>query len=98
MGGYSSVATVISNIASRFTTEAQETKLKNFNAQNSAKFGSSASTLKSAETSVANNLLWSKSNLPGIEEYLKKRTNASASTKAFAAITIVLLALFSTFF
>ncbi|XP_073820070.1 membrane alanyl aminopeptidase-like [Musca autumnalis] len=99
MGGYSSVATVVSNIASRFTTTQQEAKLKNFNNQNKAKFGTSASTLENAEKTVAENLLWATNKLDAFKTHLKNyKASGSASLSGFTAITVVLFAVLTRFF
>ncbi|XP_034488262.1 membrane alanyl aminopeptidase-like [Drosophila innubila] len=95
MGSYSAVATVISNIAARFTEEKQLSALKNFNVANSAKFGSSASTLKSAETSVEENIKWADAKLGHFRTYLSKR-NGSAMISAFSLLTLLLVS-FTTF-
>lgn len=93
MGGYSSVATVVSNIASRFTTVAQETKLKNFNTKNQAKFGTSHATLLTAEKTVAENLQWAENKLGAFKTFLEKRAkNSSATLNGFTALTLVLVA------
>ncbi|XP_073817389.1 membrane alanyl aminopeptidase [Musca autumnalis] len=93
MGGYSSVATVVSNLASRFTTTQQEAKLKNFNNQNKSKFGTSASTLEAAEKTVAENLLWATTKLGAFKTHLQNyKTGGSASLSGFTTITVVLFA------
>ncbi|XP_058975541.1 membrane alanyl aminopeptidase [Musca domestica] len=98
MGGYSSVASVISNIASRFTTAQQETKLKNFNTQNRGKFGSSASTLDSAEKTVKENLDWAEKKLGTFKSHLDKyTTGGSASLSGFTALSMVLFAVLARF-
>ncbi|SPP82964.1 blast:Membrane alanyl aminopeptidase [Drosophila guanche] len=92
MGGYSAVATVISNIASRFTEQKQYDDLQTFNRANSAKFGSSASTLTAAEATVLENLQWSEAKLGVFRTYLAER-NGSAIVSAFSALTVLLMAL-----
>ncbi|XP_034661661.1 membrane alanyl aminopeptidase isoform X1 [Drosophila subobscura] len=92
MGGYSAVATVISNIASRFTEQKQYDDLQTFNKANSAKFGSSASTLTAAEATVLENLQWSEAKLGVFRTYLAER-NGSAIVSAFSALTVLLMAL-----
>lgn len=76
MGSYSAVATVISNIAARFTEEKQLAALKSFNAGNSNKFGSSAATLKSAETSVEENIKWADAKLGHFRTFCLNATAA----------------------
>lgn len=98
MGGYSSVASVISNIASRFTTAQQENKLKNFNTQNRGKFGGSASTLDSAEKTVKENLDWAEKKLGTFKSHLEKyTTGGSASLSGFTALSMVLFAVLARF-
>ncbi|KAM8705010.1 hypothetical protein ACLKA7_009465 [Drosophila subpalustris] len=92
MGSYSAVATVISNIAARFTEDKQLSALKTFNSANSGKFGSSASTLKSAETTVEENLKWSEAKLLHFRTYLSNR-NGSAMISAFSFITLLLVSI-----
>lgn len=92
MGGFSSVATVISNIAARFTEESQYEALKNFNAANSTKFGSSASTLISAESTVKQNLDWAEAKLGHFRNYLAIR-NGSVVIGAFNFLIFLLVAL-----
>ncbi|XP_075168089.1 membrane alanyl aminopeptidase [Haematobia irritans] len=91
MGGISSVASVISNIASRFTTADQQKKLKDFNAANRAKFGTS---LDSAEKTVEENLKWSETKLGAFRDHLIKfKSNGSPALSGFTALTLVLVAL-----
>ncbi|XP_061386748.1 membrane alanyl aminopeptidase [Musca vetustissima] len=98
MGGYSSVATVISNIASRFTTTQQEAKLKNFNNQNKSKFGTSARTLENAEKTVAENLLWAQNKMGPFKQHLQNYgKGGSASLTGFTALTMVLFAALARF-
>lgn len=98
-GGYGAVATVVSNIASRFTTESQEAKLKAFNVKNKEAFGTSYSTLEKAETTVAENLLWSKNKLGTFKTYLEKRgNNGSATVSAYTALTLLMAALLAMIF
>lgn len=92
MGGYSSVATVISNIAARFTEQSQYEELQNFNSANSGKFGSSAATLTAAETTVKENLEWATSKLGTFRTYLAQR-NGSAMLSGFSLLTLLLVAL-----
>lgn len=92
MGGYSSVATVVSNLAARFTEQSQLDDLKKFNADNSAKFGSSASTLKAAETTVQENLDWAETRLGTFRTYLASR-NGSATLSGLSLLTLLLVAL-----
>ncbi|KAH8358872.1 hypothetical protein KR093_002952 [Drosophila rubida] len=92
MGSYSAVATVISNIAARFTEESQVELLKTFNTANSAAFGSSAATLTSAETNANENLVWAKANLGHFRTYLSKR-NGSAMVGAFSLFTVLVVAI-----
>ncbi|XP_013106936.1 membrane alanyl aminopeptidase [Stomoxys calcitrans] len=91
MGSYGSVATVISNIASRFTTHAQEDKLKNFNKDNKAKFGEAATTLEAAEKTVEENLAWAEAKLSAFRDHLTLfRKNGSPSLSSFTALTLLL--------
>ncbi|EDV92817.1 membrane alanyl aminopeptidase [Drosophila grimshawi] len=92
MGGYSAVATVISNIASRFTEQSQYEDLQKFNSLNSAKFGSSATTLKAAETTVKENLDWAESKLDTFRVYLAKY-NGSATISGFSLLSLLLVSL-----
>ncbi|XP_064552682.1 membrane alanyl aminopeptidase [Drosophila montana] len=92
MGGYSSVATVISNIAARFTEESQYEELQKFNTANGGKFGSSAATLTAAETTVKENLEWATSKLGTFRTYLAQR-NGSAMLSGFSLLTLLLVAL-----
>ncbi|XP_068156512.1 membrane alanyl aminopeptidase [Drosophila tropicalis] len=92
MGGYSAVATVISNIAARFTEETQYADLQKFNTANASKFGSSNSTLYAAEATALENLEWAKEKLGVFRSYLSQR-NGSAMTSAFSALTLVFVTL-----
>ncbi|XP_022221219.2 membrane alanyl aminopeptidase [Drosophila obscura] len=92
MGGYSPVATVISNIASRFTEQKQYEDLQTFNRNNSAKFGTAAATLTAAEVTVLENLQWSEAKLGVFRAYLAVR-NGSAIASAFSALTMIMVAL-----
>lgn len=99
MGGYSAVATVISNIASRFTTTNQQSKLKTFNNNNKAKFGSSAATLEAAEKTVEENFDWANKKLGAFTEYLANyKTSGSTSLSGFTALTLVLVAVMARLF
>lgn len=92
MGSYSSVATVISNIAARFTEESQYESLRSFNAANSTKFGSAASTLTSAESTVKQNLDWAEDRLGHFRNYLVVR-NGGVVIGAFNFLIFLLVAL-----
>ncbi|KAH8311145.1 hypothetical protein KR044_004573 [Drosophila immigrans] len=92
MGGYSSVATVISNIAARFTEQTQLDSLKAFNTANGSKFGTSAATLTAAETSVNENLVWAEAKLGHFRTYLSQR-NGSAMISAFSLLTVLLVSI-----
>ncbi|EDW23766.1 GL23790 [Drosophila persimilis] len=92
MGGYSAVATVISNIATRFTEQKQYEDLQTFNKDHSSKFGSSAATLAAAEVTVRENLDWSEDKLHIFRSYLAVR-GGSAMASAFSAFTILMVAL-----
>ncbi|EDV93346.1 membrane alanyl aminopeptidase [Drosophila grimshawi] len=92
MGGYSAVATVISNIAARFTEQSQYDDLQKFNTANSAKFGSAATTLMTAESTVKENLAWAESKLGTFRTYLALR-NGSAMISGFSLLTLLLVAL-----
>eukprot|EP00099_Drosophila_melanogaster_P028720 NP_732654.1 uncharacterized protein Dmel_CG31198 [Drosophila melanogaster] len=93
MGGYSAVATVISNIAARFTTNQQLTDLENFNKANGAKFGSSQATLTAAEATVKENLEWATAKLGVFRSYLANYRSGSAMVNAFSAISLLMVAL-----
>lgn len=92
MGGYSAVATVISNIASRFTTQQQSDDLVAFNKASGSKFGSSKATLDAAEKTVDENLKWAATRLGDFRTYLAGR-NGSAVVNAFSALSLLLVAL-----
>lgn len=95
MGSYSSVATVISNIASRFTTESEKQSLKAFNDQNKDKFGSAQSRLVSAENTVEENLVWATNKLGQFRTYLNNRNGAATNT--IAILTMLVCALVGRF-
>ncbi|XP_030370710.1 membrane alanyl aminopeptidase [Scaptodrosophila lebanonensis] len=92
MGSYSAVATVISNLAARFTEESQKKDLEDFTTNNKHKFGSSATTLETAVKTVEENLVWANEKLGTFRTYLASR-NGAATKSAFTALTLVLLAL-----
>ncbi|ALC45615.1 CG31198 [Drosophila busckii] len=92
MGGYSAVATVISNIAARFTEEAQLKRLQEFNNASGKKFGSSEATLKNAEITVQENLDWATAKLGTFRKYLAER-NGSAVVNAFSIFSLLVVAL-----
>ncbi|XP_017058608.1 membrane alanyl aminopeptidase [Drosophila ficusphila] len=92
MGGYSAVATVISNIAARFTTEQQLTDLQTFNRNSGTKFGDSQATLTAAEATVSENLQWAAAKLGVFRSYLANR-NGSAMASAFSALSLLMVAL-----
>lgn len=91
MGSYSSVATVIANIAARFTTTSEQESLKTFNEQNKDKFGSAASTLVAAEKTVTENLAWATNKLGQFRSYLDNRNGAG--TNSIAILTMLVCAL-----
>uniref|UniRef100_A0A0K8WLP7 Aminopeptidase n=3 Tax=Bactrocera latifrons TaxID=174628 RepID=A0A0K8WLP7_BACLA len=91
MGSYSSVATVIANIAARFTTTTEQQSLKTFNEQNKGKFGSAESTLVAAEKTVAENLAWATKKLGQFRSYLDNRN--AAGTNSIAILTTIVCAL-----
>ncbi|XP_016982032.2 membrane alanyl aminopeptidase [Drosophila rhopaloa] len=93
MGGYSAVATVISNIAARFTTQQQLTDLQNFNRNYGSKFGTSQATLTSAEETVQENLNWAAAKLGVFRSYLANYRSGSAMVNAFSAISLLLVSL-----
>ncbi|XP_069962085.1 membrane alanyl aminopeptidase-like [Bactrocera oleae] len=95
MGSYSSVATVISNIATRFTTESEKQSLKAFNDQNKDKFGSAQSTLLSSEKTVDENLVWATNKLGQFRTYLNNRNGAATNT--IAILTMLVCALVGRF-
>lgn len=97
LGSSSSVATVISNIAARFTTASEQQSLRQFNEQNSSKFGSSASTLLAAEKAVEENLAWASSRLESFTSYLSNRKHSGAATNTVAVLTVILCAIVSRF-
>lgn len=92
MGGYSAVATVISNIAARFTTEQQYADLQNFNKNSGSKFGSSQATLTAAEATVSENLAWAQAKLGVFRSYLAGR-NGGAMASALSGLSLLLVAL-----
>ncbi|KAH8330498.1 hypothetical protein KR067_004043 [Drosophila pandora] len=92
MGGYSAVATVISNIAARFTTEQQYADLQNFNKNSGSKFGSSQATLTAAEATVSENLEWAQAKLGVFRSYLAGR-NGGAMASALSGLSLLLVAL-----
>ncbi|XP_043068005.1 membrane alanyl aminopeptidase-like [Drosophila bipectinata] len=92
MGGYSAVATVISNIAARFTTEQQYADLQTFNKNSGSKFGTSQATLTAAEATVAENLEWAQAKLGVFRSYLAGR-NGGTIASALSALSLVLVAL-----
>ncbi|XP_037728262.1 membrane alanyl aminopeptidase-like [Drosophila subpulchrella] len=93
MGGYSAVATVISNIAARFTTQQQLTDLQTFNTNNGSKFGSSLATLTAAEATVKENLDWATAKLGVFRSYLANYRSGSAMVNAFSALSLLMVAL-----
>ncbi|KAM7359496.1 uncharacterized protein ACRADG_013108 [Cochliomyia hominivorax] len=93
LGDYSSVASVVSNIAARFTTEDQYKKLKDFNSKHNDKFGSSASTLNSAEKTVEFNLNWSKEKMGPIRTFLQQHGKNSAGINSISIATLTFVAL-----
>ncbi|XP_036342052.1 membrane alanyl aminopeptidase-like [Rhagoletis pomonella] len=92
LGSYSTVATVISNLAARFTTESQLQNLKEFNERNKSNFGSSQSTLVAAETTAEENLAWATTRLTSFKNYLLKRKSNGATANTFAVLTLVVCA------
>ncbi|XP_067625605.1 membrane alanyl aminopeptidase-like [Eurosta solidaginis] len=90
MGDYSSVASALSGMASRFTKESEQQSLKEFNQRNKSKFGSSASTLDSAEKTVAENLVWAKNRLGSFKNYLQLRKSNGAATNSVALLALLL--------
>ncbi|XP_055908825.1 membrane alanyl aminopeptidase-like [Eupeodes corollae] len=94
MGSYSSVATEISNIASRFTTKEQQAKLDAFINKSGTQFGSSQKTLTKAATTVKENLEWSEKRLPPVVKYLKDFRN-SATSIGISTFTVALVAFIS---
>lgn len=98
MGGYSAVATVVSNIAGRFTTTAQLDKLKAFNIKHKSKLGSSISTLENAEKTVQFNLDWSQKNLPAIRDFLKNYSKNGSAMNKISLLTLVLMLLLGKIF
>lgn len=93
MGGYSAVATVVSNIAARFTTPAQLEKLKAFNNKHTGKFGSSISTLNSAVETVNFNLDWSDKKLGSIRTFLKEHGKNSAAMNNISILSLLVIVL-----
>lgn len=91
MGSYSSVASEISSIASRFTTKEQHDKLDAFIKKNGSKFGGSEKTLTKALNTVKENLEWSEKRLPPVVNYLHKFKN-SAQSAGISAMTVLLMA------
>ena len=98
MGGYSDVASVISNLAGRFTTEAQLNKLKEYNEKNKAKFGSSYATLQSAEKTAEFNLDWSKQKMGPIKTFFQQFGTNSAAMSSVSVFTLVFVALIAFIF
>ncbi|KAH8270919.1 hypothetical protein KR018_003012 [Drosophila ironensis] len=92
MGGYSAVATVISNIASRFTTQQQLSELQTFNKNNGTDFGTSQATLTAAEATVSENLQWAEAKLGVFRNYLAGR-NGGAMASALSIFSLLLVAM-----
>ncbi|XP_065372514.1 membrane alanyl aminopeptidase [Calliphora vicina] len=98
MGDYSSVASVVSGIAGRFTTDAQLQKLKAFNAKHTTKFGSSMSTLESAVKTVEFNLEWSKTKLGPIKTFFQEHGKSGAAINSVSVLSLVVVALIAMIF
>ncbi|XP_053945437.1 membrane alanyl aminopeptidase-like [Anastrepha ludens] len=97
MGSYSSVATIIANIAALFTTQEQLQKLKTFNENNMSNFGSSQSTLVAAVGTVEYNLAWAGDRLVNFKSYLVKRKANGATTNTVALLTLIVCAVIGRF-
>uniref|UniRef100_A0A1I8Q2F1 Aminopeptidase n=1 Tax=Stomoxys calcitrans TaxID=35570 RepID=A0A1I8Q2F1_STOCA len=91
LGGWSSTANVISDIANYFTTQDQLDMHKQFIAAKGHLFGSSVSILENSIKTVEKNLLWSQKHLGKLFEYLDQR-NGAISLRGLGSLVPLLLA------
>lgn len=85
------VASIISNLAARFSTQDQIDKLDTFYKANAAHFGTSQ-TIPNAIIDAAFNLNWAKQHVPAIVVYL------NANSSATIHISFIVLAISSLLF
>lgn len=87
------VASILSNLASRFTTDAQIEQLRSFRTTTSPYATSAA--LQTAINDAEFNQVWAKKHVPEIVEYMRKKNGAGALTSA--VLMVVLAAVFAIF-
>ncbi|KAH8312687.1 hypothetical protein KR044_012175, partial [Drosophila immigrans] len=89
LGSWSETATVLSGLADYFTTAEQEKQFSDFIDKNSALFGDSASTLRTAQTTVSTNLQWADQRLGKLVDFLASRNGAAELTIATTLLIIL---------
>lgn len=92
-GSTSNVAGILSNVAARFTTDAQIEQLKAFRTA-TAPYTTTAS-LQRAIDDAEFNQQWAKKHVPVIVEYMRQKNGAGALTSA--VVMVVLAAIFAIF-
>lgn len=93
-GSTSNVAGILSNVAARFTTDAQIEQLKTFRTATAA-YTASAS-LQTAIDDAEFNQRWAKKHVPVIVDYMRKKNGAGALTSA--VVMVVVAAMFAIFY
>lgn len=93
---WSTLASIISGIASRFTTEEQRKSLQTFVDNHKTEFGSYASTLTSALDSVAFNIKWATESMKPFVDHLKS-VGDSATTIPISTVLVLVTSYFVAF-
>ncbi|XP_037920105.1 membrane alanyl aminopeptidase isoform X2 [Hermetia illucens] len=93
---WSTLASIISGIASRFTTEEQRKSLQTFVDNHKTEFGSSASTLTSALDNVAFNIKWATESMKPFVDHLKS-VGDSATTIPISTVLVLVTSYFVAF-
>ncbi|XP_075163002.1 aminopeptidase N-like [Haematobia irritans] len=88
LGGWSVLASVISDLANYFTTQSQLDSLKDFIEMKGDLFGSSRYILENAVPKAEANLAWSAKHLASLFEYLDQRNGASAINSALSLLPL----------
>ncbi|XP_034112596.2 aminopeptidase N-like [Drosophila albomicans] len=91
LGSWSRTADVLSEMADYFTTREQQQQFSDFIEKNSASFGDSVTTLKTALTTVETNVQWAERRLGRLVNFLAKRNGAAAVGLTLATMLLMMM-------